>query len=101
MRFKLIVKKGVQGLVIVLFILMLSFSECSSPFSEQQETCNLLEDELSILKEQIELIEILEKKGYTYQTSDGIYFDTSKFPDYGKMALLNIEGLEEGKRIDY
>ena len=28
------------------------------------------------VKEQIELIKILEAKGYTYQTSDGIYFDT-------------------------
>ena len=35
------------------------------------------------VKEDIELIEKLEKKGYTYKTSDGIYFDISKMPDYG------------------
>ena len=35
------------------------------------------------VKEDIELIEELEKKDYTYKTSDGIYFDTSKMPDYG------------------
>ncbi|MBN2420755.1 cysteine--tRNA ligase [Candidatus Woesearchaeota archaeon] len=52
------------------------------------------------IKEQIELIQKLEKKGFTYKTEDGIYFDTSKFEDYGKLALLNIEGLESGKRID-
>ncbi len=52
------------------------------------------------IKEQIELIKILEKKGYTYKTSDGIYFDTSKFKDYGKLAKLNVEGLKAGKRID-
>ncbi|MBU0957252.1 MAG: cysteine--tRNA ligase [Nanoarchaeota archaeon] len=52
------------------------------------------------IKEQIELIKILEKKGYTYETSDGIYFDTSKFKDYGKMAKLNIDELQEGKRVD-
>jgi cysteinyl-tRNA synthetase len=52
------------------------------------------------IKEQIELIQKLEEKGFTYKTSDGIYFDTSKFADYGKLALLNIEGLESGKRID-
>jgi len=51
------------------------------------------------IKEQIELIEKLEKKGYTYKTSDGIYFDTSKFKDYGKFAKLKTEGLEAGKRI--
>ena len=52
------------------------------------------------IKEQIELIKKLEEKGYTYKTKDGIYFDTSKFKDYGKLALLNIEGLEAGKRIE-
>ncbi len=51
------------------------------------------------IKEQIELIKKLEKKGYTYRTSDGIYYDTSKFKDYGKLALLNKEGLKAGKRI--
>lgn len=38
------------------------------------------------IQEQIELIKTLEKKGYTYQTSDGVYFDTSKVNDYGKLA---------------
>ena len=51
------------------------------------------------IKEQIELIKKLEEKGYTYKTSDGIYFNTSKFPDYGKFAKLNIKKLQAGKRI--
>jgi len=51
------------------------------------------------IKEQIELIKRLEKKGCTYKTSDGIYFDTSKFKSYGKLARLNVEGLEAGKRV--
>lgn len=52
------------------------------------------------ISEQIDLIKKLEKKGFTYKTSDGVYFDTSKLKDYGKLAKLNIEGLEAGKRID-
>ncbi|MEK6842665.1 MAG: cysteine--tRNA ligase, partial [Nanoarchaeota archaeon] len=52
------------------------------------------------IKEQIELIKILEKKGYTYKTKDGIYFNTSKFKSYGKLAHLNIKGLQAGKRIN-
>jgi cysteinyl-tRNA synthetase len=52
------------------------------------------------IKEQIELIRKLEKKGYTYSTSDGIYFDTSKLDDYGKLAKLKIDGLKAGKRIE-
>ncbi len=50
------------------------------------------------IKEQIELIKILQKKGFTYKTSDGIYFDTSKFKDYGKLGKIKIEELEAGKR---
>jgi len=53
----------------------------------------------SHVKEQIKLIEKLEKKGYTYKTSDGIYFDTSKFKNYGKMANINVSGLKAGKRV--
>jgi cysteinyl-tRNA synthetase len=53
------------------------------------------------IKEQIDLIKCLEKKSYTYITNDGVYFDSIKFPDYGKLALLDIEGLEEGKRIQF
>ena len=35
------------------------------------------------IKEQIELIKLLEQKGFTYRISDGIYFDTQKLDDYG------------------
>jgi len=52
------------------------------------------------IKEQIELIKKLENKGYTYETSDGIYFDTSKFPRYEDLARLDVKGLKAGKRID-
>ncbi|MEN9338680.1 MAG: Cysteine--tRNA ligase [Candidatus Parcubacteria bacterium] len=51
------------------------------------------------IKEQINMIKELEEKGFTYKTSDGIYFDTSKFATYTELAKINIEGLEKGKRI--
>ncbi len=51
------------------------------------------------IKEQIELIKKLEKKGFTYKISDGVYFDSAKFKNYGKLALLKVEGLKAGKRI--
>src|SRR4030095_9281285 len=53
------------------------------------------------IKEQIDMIKCLEDKGYTYNTADGVYFDTSKLKDYGKLAMLDVEGLEEGKRIEF
>lgn len=52
------------------------------------------------INEKIQLIEKLEKKGYTYKISDGLYFDTSKFKDYGKLGGIDIEGLKEGARVD-
>lgn len=52
------------------------------------------------IKEQIDFIVTLEQKGFTYKTDDGIYFDTGKLSDYGKLALLDIEGLREGARIE-
>lgn len=52
------------------------------------------------IPEQIAEIQCIEAKGFTYQTSDGIYFDTSKQPNYGYLARLDIEGLEAGSRVD-
>ena len=52
------------------------------------------------IAEQINLIRCIEEKGYTYRTSDGIYFDTSKLPSYGYLGRLDIEGLQAGQRID-
>jgi cysteinyl-tRNA synthetase len=39
--------------------------------------------------DQIELIKLLDAKGFTYTVSDGVYFDTSKFPQYGKLGGLS------------
>jgi len=52
------------------------------------------------IPEQIEFIRCIEAKGYTYQTSDGIYFDTTRLPDYGYMARLDADNLQAGARID-
>ena len=52
------------------------------------------------IKEQVELIKKLEKKGFTYLTEDGVYFDSTKLKEYGRLAHLDIEGLQAGMRID-
>jgi len=51
------------------------------------------------IKDQIALIKTLEKKGFTYQTSDGLYFDTSRVEDYGSLALLKKENIQAGHRV--
>ena len=52
------------------------------------------------IPEQIAFIADIERKGFAYRTSDGIYFDTSLQPDYGHLARLDIAGLEAGRRVD-
>ncbi len=47
------------------------------------------------------MVETLEKKGYTYIIEDdGVYYDSSKFPDYPKLANLNLEEMMEGARVE-
>lgn len=53
------------------------------------------------IRENIEIIELLSQKGYTYIIDDGIYYDTSKFPDYPKLAKLNLDQLKAGARVDF
>ena len=53
-----------------------------------------------LIQEQIDFVKKLEANGYTYITDDGVYFDTSKLDDYGKLAKLDIKGLEAGARVD-
>ncbi|MBI2444012.1 MAG: cysteine--tRNA ligase [Candidatus Magasanikbacteria bacterium] len=52
------------------------------------------------IKEQITLVKKLEKNGFTYRTVDGIYFDTSKLPGYGRLANLAKQKLRAGVRVD-
>ena len=49
---------------------------------------------------QIAMIETLMQKGYAYETSDGVYFETAQFPEYGKLGGINLEGQKEGARIE-
>lgn len=46
------------------------------------------------IPEMIKLIQKLEKKGYTYTTPHGIYFDVQKFPRYGKISGQNLDQLK-------
>lgn len=52
------------------------------------------------VKEQIKLIETLEQKGYTYETSDGVYFDISKYPKYGVLGNIDVAKMKAGARVE-
>lgn len=53
------------------------------------------------IKQDEELVDSLTKKGYTYETADGIFFDTSKFKTYADFAGLDLEGLKAGARVEF
>jgi cysteinyl-tRNA synthetase len=76
----------------------------TSAFMDDWRKLNLLEPSVwcratDHIPEQIEFIATLERKGYVYRTTDGLYFDTSRQDDYGYLARLNREGLQAGKRV--
>ncbi len=51
------------------------------------------------VEQMIELIRKLEKKGATYVLDDGVYFDISKFPEYGKLSKQDLDALKSGARV--
>ncbi len=52
------------------------------------------------IPEQIALIRRLEDKGLIYRTSDGMYYDTARFPAYARLAgESHIAGIREGFRV--
>ena len=53
------------------------------------------------IKEDMALVDVLEEKGYLYNTTDGLYFDTSKFPTYADFAHLDLDHLKAGARVDF
>ena len=51
------------------------------------------------VQEMIEFARRIERNGYAYLLDDGLYLDTARIKDYGRMALLDVEGLREGARV--
>lgn len=47
----------------------------------------------------IEMIRILEEKGFAYRAEDGIYYDVNRRPDYGKLSRHRLEDLSSGDRV--
>jgi cysteinyl-tRNA synthetase len=52
------------------------------------------------IPDQIDLITTLVEKGFTYQTGDGVYFDTAKIDNYAKLSNQNLDALQEGARVE-
>lgn len=78
----------------------------SNYFLENYEKLNLTQPDViaratDYINEDMKLVDTLTEKGFTYETSDGVYFDTSKFPTYADFARLDLDHLKAGARVDF
>lgn len=46
-------------------------------------------------------VDKMTENGFTYETTDGVYYDTSKFEHYADFANLDLEGLKAGARVEF
>jgi cysteinyl-tRNA synthetase len=54
----------------------------------------------AVIPDMIEIIKILLEKGYAYEVQGNVYYDTSKFEDYGKLAKLKLDEEKAKARVD-
>ncbi len=52
------------------------------------------------IAEMIQLIERLQARGHTYTAEGSVYFRIASFPDYGRLARLDVAGIQAGARVD-
>ncbi len=76
----------------------------SAAFFKDLERLNILIPETVTkatdnIPEMIEFVQKLCELGYGYETDDGIYFDISKFKDYGKLSRCNLDDALAGARV--
>lgn len=74
-------------------------------FKHDYHSLNLLEPAVwaratDYIEQDMALVDLLTEKGYTYETHDGVYFDTSKFPAYADFARLDLDSLKAGARVE-
>ena len=52
------------------------------------------------IDDMIKYVQRLVDSGFAYETSDGVYFDISKFPKYGELSRLNLDEQIAGARVE-
>ena len=64
------------------------------------ETPEIIAKATDHIKEMEEYVKKILDNGFAYETSKGIYFDTSKDKTYGELSKINLEGNKAGARVD-
>ena len=52
------------------------------------------------LRAMVGMVKALENRGHAYRSDGSVYFKIATYPDYGKLARLDHEGIRPGVRID-
>ncbi len=65
---------------------------CEKPSFQPRATENI--------KEMIEMIRILVEKSFAYESENHVYFEVSKFKNYGKLSNKKIDDLISGSRVE-
>jgi cysteinyl-tRNA synthetase len=84
---------------------MVLAEEYTRSYFEDMDALNCVRPDISPrasghIVEQIELVKKLLDKGYAYEVNGSVYFDISKFKDYGKLSGRNIEEMQAGARVE-
>jgi len=95
--------KGLRrdGLAITLENMHTMAEKYARGFIDELAELNVHTDEITFprasdyVKEQIALITTLEQKEYAYRIGDGVYFDTSRFPNYGRLGGIDVGAQQE------
>jgi len=53
------------------------------------------------IEEDKKAVDKMTENGFTYETQDGVYFDTAKFAGYADFARLDLAGLQAGARVQF
>ena len=53
------------------------------------------------IKEDMHAVDLMSEHGFTYETRDGVYYDTAKFAEYADFAKLDLAGLKAGARVEF
>lgn len=94
-----------EGLALTLPNMRVLGEKYANLFLEDIRALNIEVDKITFprasdfIPAQIAMIQALEEKAYAYKAGAGVYFDTSRFPDYGKLGRINLEGQKEGARV--
>ncbi len=90
-------REGKKSQEIADFYTQIFFEDCSAlNIIKPDIVCKATEH----IPQMIALIERLMERGFAYQSSGNVYFDVSKFDEYGKLGGQSLDSLKAGARID-